>query len=332
MHKRVYNRYITKTPGQNTPQQKEENKMKKIISLILVAVMTCFALVSCNFGDDEENLAAAYEKILEGLSFDDSACTETLTVAMSPDFAPMEFYDTAKTGNDAIVGFDVLLAKYLAKELNMKLVIKPMSFDATQAAVQSGNVDLGISGFSWTEERAENYEISNQYIAGENETEQAIITLKKNEGKLTKVEDFDGLKIGYQGASLQEDLVKEVFTDTGADIDHPYGDIGTAVEALKSGKIDAIAVAKGNGDAIIANSSDTIAFSGYEFEVDEKSMNNVILIQKGNVELLNKVNTALAKALENDYYSEWYEAVQIYSAIKTLDELGYDDEGNKITE
>ncbi len=307
--------------------------MKKIISLILAAALLCcsvFALASCN--KEEDNLSAAYDKIIADLAFDDSACTETLTVALSPDFAPMEFYDTAKSGDDAIVGFDVILAHYLAKELNMKLVIKPMSFDACQAAVQSGNVDLGISGFSWTEERAENYEISEQYIAGENETEQSIITLKKNEGKLTKVEDFDGLKIGYQGASLQEDLVKEVFTETGADIDHPYGDIGTAVEALKSGKIDALAVAKGNGDAIIKSSGDTIAFSGYEFDVDEKSMNNVILLQKGDTELLAKVNTALAKALANDYYTGWYEAVQIYTEIKTMDELGYDDEGNKITE
>lgn len=308
--------------------------MKKIIALLLAATVLCcsvFALGSCG-KEEETNFAAAYDNIIEGLKFDDSACTETLTVAMSPDFAPMEFYDTAKTGNDAIVGFDVILAKYLAKELNMKLVIKPMSFDATQAAVQSGNVDLGISGFSWTEERAENYEISEQYIAGENETEQSIITLKKNEGKLTKVEDFAGLKIGYQGASLQEDLVKEVFTGTAADIDHPYGDIGTAVEALKSGKIDAVAVAKGNGDAIIKSSGDTIAFSGYEFDVDEKSMNNVILMQKGNTELLAKVNAALAKALENDFYTGWYEAVQIYTQIKTLDELGYDDNGNKKTQ
>ena len=40
----------------------------------------------------------------------------------------------------------------------------------------------------------------------------------------------------------------------------------------------------------------------------------------------------LAKALKNDYYTGWYEACQIYASVKTADELGYDDEGNKIKE
>ena len=60
--------------------------------------------------------------------------------------------------------------------------------------------------------------------------------------------------------------------------------------------------------------------------------NNVCLINKDNTELLEKVNAALAKALENDYYSGWYDACKVYAGISTLDELGFDDEGNKITE
>ncbi len=58
-----------------------------------------------------------------------------LTVALSPDFAPMEFVDTSKSGQDQYVGFDVSLAKYIAEEMGLELAIKPMSFDACQAAV-----------------------------------------------------------------------------------------------------------------------------------------------------------------------------------------------------
>ena len=53
--------------------------------------------------------------------------TNTLKVAMSPDFAPMEFVDATKTGQDQFVGFDVTLAKYLAQEMGMELEIVPMS-------------------------------------------------------------------------------------------------------------------------------------------------------------------------------------------------------------
>lgn len=303
--------------------------MKKFLSVLLAALMLCgsvCAMASC--GDvKEEALDKAYNKYLEQYKFDDSD-KPVLTIATSPDFAPMEFTDTAKSGQDQYVGFDPLLAQYLAKELDMKLEIKPMSFDACMTAVQTGAADLGISGFSWTAERAEKFLISDYYVAGENETEQIIITTKANEGKWTTKEDFSGKKIGAQGGSLQELLVKENF---GEDALSLYTDLTVAVEALMAGKIDALAVAAGNGDAFISKNPDKLGKTGFEFEVDEKYKNNVILLNKDDSELLEKVNAALAKAMSADLYDGWYEACQIYSAVKTADELGYDDDGNKIT-
>ena len=305
--------------------------MKKIISLILVAALACcamFAFGACK-KPEPNGLSAAYDKIAASLEFDDSNCEE-FVVAISPDFAPMEFVDLAKSGDDKYVGFDVLLAKYLAKELNMKLVIKPMSFDAVQAAVQAGQVDAGISGFSWTADRAENYEITDWYEAGDNETEQVLITTKENAGKFTTAESLAGKKVGAQGASLQEILVKEQLVTAGAEISL-YGELGLAVEALKTGKIDALAVAHGNGEAYISQNDD-LDWAGFDFVVDDLYKNNVILLQKGNTELLAKINAALAKAKAEGLYNTWYETCEIYSEIKTADQLGYDDDGNKITE
>ena len=303
-------------------------KISKYLCMLLCLAML-FALCACG-ANPEAKLSKAYDKYLSQLKKGGSS--GTLTVAMSPDFAPMEFYDVAKSGDDAIVGFDVLLAYYLAQELDMNLVIKPMSFDACQAAVQTGNADIGISGFSWTYERAQNYAISDFYIAGENETEQSIICLKENEGKFTKAEDFIGYKVGYQGASLQQVLVEETFGGMDVDTSLVYVDLGTAVEALKAKQVDFLAVAHGNGDSIIANANGAIAFTGFDFEVDDMYKNNVCLINKDNTALLEKVNAALAKALENDYYSGWYDACKVYAGVSTLDELGFDDEGNKIKE
>lgn len=304
--------------------------MKKIISLVLVFVMalSCMAIFgACN---KEESLSAAYDKAMKKIDYDPSKYTDTLVVAMSPDFAPMEFVDLAKSGDDKYVGFDVLLAMYLAKEMNKKLVIKPMSFDACQAAVQSGQVDAAISGFSWTADRAENYEITDWYEAGDNETEQVLITTKENAGKFTTAESLAGKKVGAQGASLQELLVKEQLVTAGAEISL-YGDLSLAVEALKTGKIDALAVAHGNGEAYISQNDD-LDWAGFNFVVDDLYKNNVILIQKGNTALLATVNAALAKAKAAGLYDTWYETCEIYSEIKTADQLGYDDDGNKITE
>ncbi len=276
--------------------------MKKISALLLAIL-----LVICCFCGCAKKQASA------------------LTVAISPDFAPMEFVDTTKTGQDQYVGFDVTLAKYIAQEMGRTLVIKPMSFDACQVAVQTKSVDMSISGFSVTAERAQNYNLSDYYYAGENETEQVIITTKENEGKWTKPEDFAGLTVGAQTASLQMNLCNEQLPET-ANIKE-FGDIGTAVEALRNGNIDALAVAKGNGDAILAN-NDALAFTGFEFVVSEEAENNVILLPKGADELTKQVNEILAKAYAAGLYGKWYEEAKALAGIETSAEVGYDDQGN----
>ncbi len=252
-----------------------------------------------------------------------------LTVAMSPDFAPMEFVDTSKSGQDQYVGFDVTLANYLAQELGLTLEIKPMSFDACQTAVQLGSVDMSISGFSWTAEREENYLLSDYYIAGDNETQQSVITVKAKEGSVTSAEGFSGWKIGAQAASLQEKLVQEALIPAGAEM-VTYKSIDDAVLALQTGKIDALAVAHGNGEAIISNNPD-IAFSGYDFEVDPKYENNVILLNKNSTDLLKKVNEALGKALAANYYDGWYNDAKALAGISTAAEVSYNDDGTAPT-
>lgn len=306
--------------------------MKKIVALLIACMMLAmlaFTLGSCG---NATGSSKAYDKYFAKVKAPTDPSLPTLTVATSPDFAPMEFSDLAKSGNDAIVGFDILLANYLAKEMNMQLVIKPMGFDACMAAVQSGAADIAISGFSWTAARAETFIISDYYIAGENETEQVVITTAANKGKFTSAESFAGKKVGAQGGSLQELLVNEQLVTKGAEI-QKMESLNDLLTALVSGQIDALACAKGNGDAFIASTEGKVDFSGFEFFVEEKYKNNVILLnKKTGAELCAKINTVLAKALSEDVYNDWYDACQIYAEIKTVDELGYDDDGNKITE
>ncbi len=247
-----------------------------------------------------------------------------LTVAMSPDYSPMEFIDTSKSGDEQYVGFDVFLAKFIAEEMGKTLQIKPMSFDACQTAVQVGAVDMSISGFSWTPERAENFNLSDYYYAGNNETEQIVIVKADQAGQFATVESFDGKTVGAQTASLQYSLVTTQLTNSTV---KEFKVVDDAVLALMTGKVDAVAVAKGNGDAIMAN-NDAVAWSGFAFEVDKSAEDNVIMMQKGNDELLAAVNAALAKAYEQGLYPVWYAQALELAGIETASEVSFtDDEG-----
>lgn len=289
--------------------------MKKIVSLVLAALMLASVLAGCGSssgsaptGTNPEATTASLKVVTAG----------KLTVATSPDFAPMEFMDPSKEGQDAYIGFDITLAKYIADSLGLELQIMPMSFDACQTAVYAGTADMAISGFSWTEERAQNYNVSDYYHAGDNEDEQVLITLASNGDKYATADGLKGAKIGAQNASLQQSLTTEQLPDSELTL---FTDLGTGVLQLKNGDFDCIAVAKGNGEAIIANNPD-IAMSGFKFVVDEKYTGNVALIQKGNDALTEAVNAALASS--KDQWNTWYEEAKAISGI----EVSYDDNGN----
>ena len=239
-----------------------------------------------------------------------------ITVSLSPDFSPMEFVDSTKEGQDQYVGFDVFLAKYIAEYFNVTLDIQAMSFDACQTAVAMGSVDMSISGYSWTESRAENFELSIPYRANDNEDNQVLLIRVADAEKFTAAEDFDGSTVGAQNASLQMQFVTEQLPNA-----TPYtvGEIGVGVLELQNGNIDALAVAIGNGKQIIANNPD-LMICDWEFEVASEYTDNRILIQKGNTELLECVNEALAAAEAAGYYPEWYaQALEIAALESSLE-------------
>ena len=291
--------------------------MKKIVSLVLAALMLASVLAGCGSSSASTSTGANSEATTGSLKV---VTAGKLTVATSPDFAPMEFMDPSKEGQDAYIGFDITMAKYIADSLGLELQIMPMSFDACQTAVYAGTADMAISGFSWTEERAQNYNVSDYYHAGDNEDEQVLITLASNGDKYATADGLKGAKIGAQNASLQQSLTTEQLTDSELVL---FTDLGTGVLQLKNGDFDCIAVAKGNGDSIIANNPE-IAMSGFKFVVDEKYTGNVILLQKGADALTEAVNAALASS--KDKWDGWYNDAKVL-AVNGV-EQSFDDNGN----
>ena len=284
-------------------------KMKKLVCLLL-AVLTVFALCAC--GSSEKS---ALDEIKE---------SGVLTVALSPDFSPMEFVDSSKSGQEQYVGFDVMLAQFIADELGVKLEIQAMSFDACQTAVSTASVPMSISGFSWTEERAENFELSDYYYAGENETEQVLLIRKDDADKYKSAEDFDGVEVGAQNASLQMMMVTEQLPNA-----KPYtiGDIGVGVLELQSGNIEALAVAAGNAEMIVDSNPDLMVCE-WEFDVKTEYEANVVLITKGETELLEAVNAALQKAYDAGYYGGWYEEAVELAKSENATEVSVEDGAN----
>lgn len=286
--------------------------MRRFIALML-ALAAVAALSGCVLDDAPAELGAVETK---------KTTNGVLRVATSPDFAPMEFVDPARNGQDQFVGFDMTLARYIAAELNMELEILPMDFASCQMAVYAGTVDMSISGFSWTADRAEKYNLSDYYHAVGNTDRQILIALEENAERFADPENLSGAVIGVQEGSLQQTLTADQLPDCQT---MAFSDLDTAVLRLLDGDYDCLAVADGNGDAIIAGHPQ-IAKCGFEFTVEEKYTGNVILLQKGDDELTGEVNRILEQA--SVYFDQWYAQARSTAGIQVT----YDPEGNALGE
>lgn len=314
----------------------KQKTFAKVLSLALAALML-FALCACGTAVSspaaEPTAAPAADAPASEVPAETEAPAESqgvldqikadgvLYVTLSPDFAPMEFVDSSKDGQEQYVGFDVTLAKYIADYIGVDLVIEPMSFDACQTAVYTGSVPMSISGYSWTEERGENYEISDYYYAGDNETEQVILIKKTDADKYASAEDFSGVDVGAQNASLQMNLLTSQLPDANP---ITIGDLGVGVLELQNGSIEALAVAKGNAEMILDSNPD-LMICPWEFEVAAEYEANVILITKGETALLNVVNEALAKAYADGLYGTWYEDAVALAKSENAAEVSVED-------
>ena len=294
----------------------------KVLSFALAALML-FALCACGTAASSpaagpvSDAAPTEASAASNGVLDEIKASGELHITLSPDFAPMEFIDSSKDGQEQYVGLDVFLAKYIADYIGVKLVIEPMSFDACQTAVYTASVPMSVSGYVWTEERAESYEISDYYYDGDNKIEPVILIRTADAEKYTSSEDFNGVDIGAQNASLQMQLVTSQLPNANP---VAVGDVGTGVLELQNGSIEALAVAKGNAE-IIMDANPDLVLCPWEFTITEETEAFVILITKGETALLNVVNEALAKAYSEGMYGAWHdEAVALAKVVNGTEE------------
>jgi len=91
-----------------------------------------------------------------------------LVVATNAEFAPWEYKD----GNEYL-GIDMEIAKLIADELEMELVIENMDFDNVVGSVGKQGIDIAMSGITITAERLETINFSNPYY-----TETIVVVCK----------------------------------------------------------------------------------------------------------------------------------------------------------
>jgi polar amino acid transport system substrate-binding protein len=174
---------------------------------------------------------------------------DELTMLTSPDYPPYEYYET-KDGNRRIVGFDVDIANYIAKELRFKLAIAESDFNGLIPALQAKRVDFVMAGMTPTPERKQNVDFSTIYY----EAQDTIVAPKGS--NITKPTDLAGKQVGFQLGSLQEQNAKKIAEKVSGIQFKQLNRVPEIIQELKAKRIDATIVEDTVAKGFVASNPD----------------------------------------------------------------------------
>ncbi|MBW4442257.1 MAG: transporter substrate-binding domain-containing protein [Plectolyngbya sp. WJT66-NPBG17] len=161
--------------------------------------------------------------------------SKTLTLLTSPDYPPYGFYDTAG-GARKIVGFDIDIANYVAKELGYELKVQESDFNGLIPALQVNRADFVMAGMTPTDERKKNVDFSTIYFQAKN----TIVALKGN--NLAKAENLAGKRVGVQLGSIQEGDLKKISEKVQGIQIKALNRVPEIIQEVKAKRIDAAIV------------------------------------------------------------------------------------------
>ena len=277
--------------------------MKKFLALLLALVMV-FALAACGSeasdptADPNASATPAAtpeptENPYEGMSLEeiipelDFAVDGKLTVGTSPDFAPYEFYALVD-GEPQLAGFDMALAQYIADALGVELNVVPMDFNGIIGELMTGNIDLGLAGFSPDPEREDSADFSDLYYMGG----QSFVIRAADAEKYTSYEDFDGLSVGAQLGSIQYNLAME--NTPNANI-MGLTKVTDIVAELVSGHLEGAFIETVVAESYVKQYPDLMI----AWEVEYDTEGSAVAVQEGDAAWLAAVNLIIADAIES---------------------------------
>ena len=141
--------------------------------------------------------------------------TEKLVVGMECAYAPFNWTETEKTETNVPIanfpgtyaeGYDVQIAKLIAKELGKELEVVAIEWGGLIAALNTNQIDLVIAGMSPTPERLETIDFTEAYYSGHHVF---VVSADSELVNATTFDAFVGKKVSGQIGTIYADLAAQ---------------------------------------------------------------------------------------------------------------------------
>lgn len=261
--------------------------MKKIAAVLLILTMMV-SFAAC--GGDASS----------GESQNGETKPPVYKVAMEPTFPP---FDTLDQETGELTGFDYDYMNAIAENQGFELEWLNMEFGGLVAALQAGNIDIIASGMNASEDRREMVDFSTTYYDSG-----LVVAIKAGNTTIKSIDDLTAdMKVGGQFGTTGADLATELYEAGDISDAKIYNGLDIAVMDLINGTIDALINDLPVTKAYMDAKPGTVEIVGDILDAESYGY----AVQKGNAELLAKINKGMenlqADGTFDEIYSKWFD-------------------------
>jgi len=197
-------------------------KTSPVKVLAAAAVALTLALTGCtsptNDGGTASGGVSKLDQILE---------SKTIRIAVPTEAQPWGILNSSGENE----GFDVDIATALAASLDAKVEFVPAGVESRIPILQTDKADVLMAAFSALNQRAQQVELTIPYAAV------GTVIAVKSDSSITSYDDLAGKTVSTSRGSTGEAILKQYFPDTEIAV---FNSVADSVQALKSGKVDAL--------------------------------------------------------------------------------------------
>ena len=266
--------------------KEEEKIMKKFLALALSFTMVLSVAACSSTPKEEPKDEEGQEEVV-----DTEGDVAVLKMGCSADFYPFEAFDDS---GQNIIGYDVEMMEEICSRIGMTLEITDMNFDSVVTAVQTGKIDVGVSGMTINEERLESVNFSEYYFVA---AQSILVPLD------TEITGYQALLDGDFTASVQLGTTGDIMASEKMEGRvNQYEKYGDALAALLAGKVDCMVLDTAVAEAYAEANNLMVLEEVFGTEDDTEYYG--IAIAKENTDLLDAINGALADMKADGFFDE----------------------------
>ena len=252
--------------------------MKKLIG-VFITVMMVFVLTACGNTNQDGNKKASqdfYDKVKK---------SGVLTIGTEGTYPPFTYHDK----NQQLTGFDVDIAREVAKRIGLKPKFIETKWDGMIAGLDSKRFDMIANEVGITPERQKKYIFSDPYI-----TSHAVLIVGKNNQTIQSFEDLKGKKVAQSLTSNYLNIAKQYGAEN-----TPVDGFDEAISLITSGRVDATVNDSLSYLDLMKRRPNTAVKKVDELKEGAQS---AFMFRKGSDVLVDKINQALQDMKKDGTY------------------------------